>query len=101
MKQYTLLKMNGETQDLGKGNLTVKDMYKILGCSVIELIPQPYYGEQDGLGVSIWGDEEARFNEENTRNPFTKVLSGNPELGEPEEWDCVGDLIKEEPISVN
>lgn len=98
MKQYkyTLLKQDGTVEDLGVGKKKdFREFYKILNCQMIELIPRDYYPDKSGH-ATIYGDEEARFNEENYRNPHMKVLKGNPLLGEMPEWDCVGDLIKEE-----
>ena len=94
--KYTLLKQDGTTQFLGVGKKkSFQEFYEILNCTIIEHIPHAYY--PDNLGhVEMWGDEEARFNSDNIRNPHFKVLRGNPLLGEPEEWDIVGDIIKDE-----
>jgi hypothetical protein len=94
--RYTLLKQDGSVEGLGVSKKkTFQEFYQILHCSIIEHIPHAYY--PDNLGhVEMWGDEEARLKEGNTRNPHFKVLIGNPALGEPKEWDVVGDIIKEE-----
>jgi hypothetical protein len=95
--KYTLLKMDGTTKDLGTGRKKdFAEMYKILNCQTIEIIPEAYY---QGLGwnrCSVYTDEEARFNSNNLRNKHFKVLRGNPDFGEPLEWDVVGNAIKEE-----
>ena len=104
MKQYkyTLLKQDGTTQDLGTGKQKefkgAGGLYELLNCTTIEIINDMYYdGWVDGE-VECYGDEEARYNDNNHRNPHFKVLKGNPEFGEPEEWDVVGDIIKEELV---
>ncbi len=95
--KYTRLGQDGSIEDLGVSKKkTFNELYDILDCSTIEIIPFAYY---KGLGhgrCSMYGDEEARFVIENNRNPHFNVLKGNPDLGEPAEWDIVGDIVKEE-----
>lgn len=101
MKQYkyTLLKQNGTTEDLGTGKQKgFKELYKILGCSLIQIIPDDYYDGWADEEVECYGDDEGRYNENNKRNPHFKVLKGNVDLGEPAEWDVVGNIIKEELV---
>ncbi len=95
--KYTLLKQDGTVEDLGVGpKRSFKELYGVLNCSTIEIINHAYY-EGRGYGrCTMLGDEEARFNSENHRNPHFNVLKGDPELGEELEWDVVGDIIKEE-----
>lgn len=98
MKQYkyTIYKQDGTIEDLGIGEKkNFQDFYTILNCQMIEHIPHDYYPDKSGH-AEFWGDEEARFDSMNIRNPHFKVLKGNPDLGEAEEWDIVGDIIKEE-----
>lgn len=56
----------------------------------IEVIPDAYM--PDNMNGTLYGDEEGRFNKDNKRNPFTKVLKDVDEA----EWDCVGDLLLEQ-----
>jgi hypothetical protein len=97
MKQYlyTLYKQDGTIEVLPiSKKKSFNEIYKILGCEMIEVIPSDYY--PDGFGqVTVYGDEEGRFNSNNKRNPHFKVLKGDPNI-EPVEWDTVGDLLKEE-----
>lgn len=91
--KYTLLKQDGTEKELGimpKQGLNV--FYKILNCTTIEMIPPDYY---DNKNCTLYGDEEARFNENNIRNPHFKVLKNEALFGD-KEWDVVGDIIKEE-----
>lgn len=92
--KYTLLRQDGVRQRIASGGkrLSLNKMYEILKCSTIELIPRAYY---DGT-CTMYGDEEARFSDDNKRNPFFKVLSD----GEHSEYDfdVVGNVIKEERV---
>ena len=91
--KYTLLKQDGTIKEFGRQDeWDFKKIRKVLKCDTIELIPQDYKQHSWGRCL-IYGDEEGRFNSDNKRNPFTKVLKGHPEYGEPSEWDCVGDLL--------
>ena len=95
--QYTILKQDGTKEVLKPSKKkTLAEFYKILDCRTIQLIPSLYY---KGMGYGrclMYGDEEGRFNSSNHRNPHFKVLKGNIELGEPPEWDVVGNIVKEE-----
>lgn len=91
---YTLLKMDGTEEELAQveKEVDLKQLYKWLNCTTVELIPSDYYqeawfGEGDTI---VWGDEEGRFNSENIRNPHTKVLGEN--------WDCVGNLVLQREV---
>lgn len=98
--KYTLLKQDGTKEELGvRKKMVFGDMYKILDCRTIELIPMAYWKmEYNRWGVEMWGDEEARFNNNNVRNPHFLVLEGDPSIGEPAEWDVMGDVIVEELV---
>jgi hypothetical protein len=72
-------------------------LWKSIG-DIIEVIPADYWPEVYSDKIEYYGDEEGRFNENNHRNPFFKVLKGNPMLGELAEWDVVGDILREELI---
>jgi hypothetical protein len=100
--QFTLLKQDGTQEDLGTrhGDMPLAEMYKVLGCSTIELIPNDYYERKD---VLLWGDEEGRFAQEvidgevqpkNHRNPQFKVL--RDDVGNA--WDVVGDILLQEEL---
>lgn len=94
--QYTVYKQDGTIERWepckkkewrGAGGL-----YEVMGWRTIELIPKDYYAEGWNKRGTLFGDEEGRFNQDNHRNPHTKVLT-DPDGNE---WDCVGDLIMEE-----
>lgn len=98
---YKLYKQDGEVVDLGvRDSMPVKEMYQVLDCTMVEVIPRPYYPETDKAdsNVTYWGDEEGRYKDGNQRNPFMEVLQGDTKLGEPAEWDCVGNLLREEIV---
>jgi hypothetical protein len=89
--KYTLYKQDGTIVDLGTSRKkTFEEMYKILNCNLIEIIPHDYAVFKGYY--ELYGDEEARYNENNHRNPHFKVLIDV--LNQP--WDIVGDVIKEE-----
>lgn len=92
--KYTLLRQDGteEVLQAAGSRLSLKKLYEILGCSTIELIPRAYHEST----ATMYGDEEARYNSDNKRNPFFKVLEGAAH--EPGEWDVVGNIIKEERV---
>lgn len=91
--KYTIYKQDGTIEELepcpGKD---FKALYKMLNCEIIELIPDLYYKSKNWGKVTVYGDEEGRFNSENIRNPHFDVLID----ADGSEWDVVGNLIKEE-----
>ena len=94
--RYTLLMQDGRKSlpmHTSK-ELEFSEMYKMLECQTIEMIPRDYYPEGTPESAVIWGDEEGRFNNRNYRNPHMKVLHDN----RGGEWDCVGDLLLQEEI---
>ena len=92
--EYTLLKQDGSVENLGvyPKKATLDQLYKMLGCFTVQIIPETYY---EGHGhCTMWADEEGRFNQKNHRNPHFKVLpypSGY-------EFDVVGDILKEKKL---
>ncbi len=101
MKQYNyvLLNQDGTKETIGtSAKKSFSEMYSILNCQTIEIIPKQYY-ENKGYGrCTMYGDEEARFNSDNTRNPHFNVLKGDPAIGELAEWDVVGNIIMESVV---
>lgn len=90
---YFLLKMDGTKEDLGiSPEKDFQEMYKILDCSTIQIVPPIYYS---GRG-KVFVDEEGRFHAKNKRNPHFKVLTDK--FGA--EWDVVGNAIVEEPLKI-
>ncbi len=96
---YTLYKEDGTKEVIAENveRKTVQEMYPILDCQLVELIPRDYYPKEDieNENVLFWGDEEGRMIDEPVRNPHMQVLydvEGNP-------WDCIGNLIREEKIA--
>ncbi len=89
--RYTLLKQNGKTKDLGVSERkTFKEMYKILKCTIIQIIPISYYSGHGNC--SMYGDEEGRFSSKNKRNPHFKVLFCQITGAD---FDVIGDILKE------
>lgn len=92
--KYTLLKQDGTEVDLGTSKKkTFQDFYRILFCNTIQIIPADYYKNKKWGHVTVYGDEEARYNLNNKRNPHFEVLK---DAIYHDEWDIVGDCIKEE-----
>lgn len=95
--RYELLRQDGTVKHFKAGKRKkFTELYKILNCTLLELIPAPYYSEAyNNHHTAIFADEEGRFHPENIRNPHFLVLPGDPDLGEPAEWDVVGNAIAE------
>ena len=95
MKQYayTILRHNGDIKRYPPcKKKTFKDFYRMLNCTTIEIIPRDYYKNKGYGHCEMYGDEEARFNEDNKRNPYFDTIVAEDGLV----WDVVGDIIKEE-----
>lgn len=97
--KYSLLKTDGTIEEISepRDRMVVQDFYPILDATLCELIPFEYYPEQYQSGYIIYGDEEARLKNKE-RNKHMLVLEGDTSIGEPEEWDVVGDLILEQEV---
>ena len=94
--QYTILKQDGTVEVLKPSiKKDLKEIYKILDCRTIEIVDSSYYSDQGRC--TMYADEEGRFSQ-NHRNPHFKVLRGNPEIGEPLQWDIVGNVLKEQKL---
>jgi|SRR6516165_8589465 hypothetical protein len=96
--KYILLNQNGSRREFGSrtAQMTLQEMKKHLDCQIIAVIPHAYYPTAlDKDNVTIYGDDEGRFNSDNHRNDHMKVLYGDPSIGEPPIWDCVGDMLVE------
>lgn len=88
--EYTLLKQDGTKSDLGRSvKKDFKVFYNLLNCRTIEIIPNDYAYDKR---ATYYGDEEARYNTYNHRNPHFKVLK---DAIYGDEWDIVGDIIME------
>lgn len=89
---YTILKQNGQIETLEP--CKTKWKYEQLRKQVdgmIEIIPETYYPK--GMKGTVYGNEEARFNSNNTRNQCMLVITDD---FYGDEWDCVGDLLLEQ-----
>ena len=87
--QYTILKQDGTKEVLPPcKKKDFKELYQILNCELIEIIPSDYWSGMGHGKCSMYGDEEGRFKETNYRNPHFKVLAPG--------YDVVGDIVKEE-----
>jgi len=91
---YTKFNQDGTVEELGdfpeKKFSGEGGLYELLNCSTVELIPDAYY-PKDWKRCTVWGDEEARFNTSNHRNPHMELLFDD--LGRP--WDVVGNVIRQ------
>lgn len=91
MYQYTLLKQDGTIDDLGQSpEKSLEELYEILECDLVEIIPSPYYAGKGHGKCIMWGDEEGRFNSNNVRNPHFNVLAGG--------YDVVGNIVKQQSV---
>ncbi len=103
--KYTLLKQDGTTDLIGERlkEMELAEMYKLLDCHLVEVIPDSYYPDGTADTTVIFGDEEGRFKSTNHRNPHMKVLKDTgfeyANGSAPAEWDCVGDLLLVEEIA--
>lgn len=89
--RYTFLGQDGTTRDLGSSKQKdFTELRELLGCSLIEVVHSDYYPADFTEDCTVYGDEEGRYLETNHINPHMKNLGGG--------WNCVGDLIREEPI---
>lgn len=91
MYYYTLLKQDGTDESLAA--TPKKWSYEVLReeiGNIIEIIPESYMPEN--MQGTVYGDEEARFNPENTTNRHMKMLVDD----DGGVWDVVGDLILEQ-----
>ena len=98
--EYTLLKQDGTTENLGvtPRKMNLSEIYQMLKCTTVEIIPESYY---EGHGkCTMYGDEEARFNKNNHRNPHFKVLASFSAYGASitGEFDVVGNILKEKKL---
>ena len=97
--RYTLYKADGSSQEIGEfpKEMSLKEKYKILDCSLIEYIPRDYFPDADARNekVEYIGDEEARFIEGVEPNRHMKVIIDY----RGKKWDVVGNLIRQEKIS--
>lgn len=105
---YSIRKQDGTVEDLGSFNKELpfktetnqrtgevtKGLYSYLKCTTIELIPEMYFDQQDWAQelkgtVTCFGDEDARANNLNVRNPhFSAMFEANGHV-----WDIIGDII--------
>ncbi len=89
MYKYTILRQDGTKEVLPPSKKkSFAELYKILNCTTIEIIPKSYYGKEGHC--TMFGDEEGRFVETNRRNPHFKDLGNG--------YFVVGDIVKEEKI---
>lgn len=90
--KYTKYNQDGTVEDLGiSKQKSFKELYKIIGCDTIEIIPPEYYENRRWSNCTVYGDEEGRFNTDNHVNPhFSELAPG---------WNVVGNTVKEEVVS--
>lgn len=91
--QYTILKQDGTKEVLEPcRKKSLGELYRLLNCRTIEIVPSDYYKDMGFGRCTVYADENGRDLNGNVRNPHFKVL--NSLFGE--EYDVVGNVIKEE-----
>lgn len=89
---YTKLRQDGRfiTYEPSKTKWTYEQLKNQVN-GMVEIIPKNYY--PIGMNGTVYGNEEARFNSDNTRNQCMLVIKDDL-YGD--EWDTVGDLLLEQ-----
>lgn len=91
--KYTMLYTDGTTKDLGVSKKkTLKELYQLLDCTTVQIIPPDYYKGKIKGRCTMWSDEEARLKGLPTNKHFN--ILEDKIFGDS--WDVVGDVIKEE-----
>lgn len=104
--RYTLLKQDFTKENLGtydeeKAFKGANGLYELLGnIRTIELIPEDYYFQSHQINIefdapiiAMFGDEEARDNNENKRNPWFDFFNSYDGV-----YDIVGNVIAVEEV---
>ena len=89
--QYTLLKQDGSKRKLKPcKKKTLEQLYKILKCDTVTIIPAVYWKGMGYGKVTMWGDDNARFNSANQQNPLFHDLGDG--------YYVVGNILMERKI---
>lgn len=93
--RYELLKQDGTIKRFAGGKRKkINEIKKILKAETVGVVPVIYY-PQKFAECALYSDQEGNWNPNNIKNPHLNVLQGDPELGEPEEFYIVGDVLAE------
>lgn len=91
--RYELLKTDGTIKKFGpQKRKKVAEIRKILDAVTVGVVPVVYY-PQKYAEAALYSDQE--FSVDNVKNPHMMELDGDPDLGEPEKFFIVGDVLAE------
>lgn len=92
--RYELLCQDGTIKHFAAGRRKrVTEIAKIVDARQIAVVPMIYYPMRFAE-AALYSDKEVDF-DANTRNPHLNTLQGDPDLGEPEEFFIVGNVLAE------
>ena len=94
--RYELLKQDGTIKKFAAGKRKkIAEISKILGNpEELGVVPMIYY-PMKYAEAALYSDQKANWNVNAIKNPHLNVLQGDPDLGEPEEYYIVGDVLAE------
>lgn len=93
--RYELLLMDGTVKKFGaQKRKKVGEIRKILEAETVGVVPVVYY-PQKYAGAALYSDQEGNWNVNNVKNPHLMELDGDPDLGEPEKFYIVGNVLAE------
>lgn len=91
--RYELLKTDGTIQKFGaQKRKKVAEIRKILDATTVGVVPVVYY-PMKYAEAALYSEQEFNVNLE--KNPHLQTLQGDPDLGEPEEFYIVGNVLAE------
>ena len=94
--RYELLCQDGTIKKYAAGKRKkIVEIAKILGRpEELGVVPVVYY-PMKYAECALYSDQKGNWNPNNIKNPHLNVLQGDPDLGEPEEFYVVGDVLAE------
>lgn len=91
--RYELLKTDGTIKRFAaQKRKKVGEIRKILDATTVGVVPMVYY-PQKYANAALYSEQEWNVNLE--KNPHMMELDGDPDLGEPEKFFIVGDVLAE------
>lgn len=93
--RYELLKTDGTIKRFSaQRRKKVAEIRKILDANIVGVVPPVYY-PQKYHQVAIYSEQDPNWATEPKKNPHLLELDGDPDLGEPEKFYIVGDVLAE------
>lgn len=93
--QYTILKTDGTIEELAPSpKKDFKELYKIIGCETIELVPKPFHPGWIKGYRTIFADESGRLN---GKAPNRNMTVAYDEIFQEAVY-IVGDVVLEQKI---